>query len=417
MDRSRAADQHRDARVPPRLRGPSLRTALRRRLYWSLRPRVPRLRGTRDVLLVARSPLMGRYARLFHELFEDDPRLRFHVTTMDLSEPRASRLAASLGLPRVDEASAVSRWWDLAVFPNHATVRRFRAEVPKFYTRHGVSSGKTPRGRDREFGDEIAMCAGRPRYQRMFEASERVRARAVARNPRLADVITVVGDLRVDRMLALLPSRAALRERLGLREDEIAVLVMSTWGPASLMERMGAALLRAAHRLASGRRYRFVVTANPLLLADGAARRRRWYHALLALRARGLLVVDPVEDWEPYLVAADAAIADHTSLALTYATLGRPLVFVPLDERECPPDAPIRRLAELCPVLRGPDALEPTLARALAPGAGSPPGRAARDICSYPGEAARRIRAVTYRELDLAARAGRGRRAPRAAGP
>ena len=122
------------------------------------------------------------------------------------------------------------------------------------------------------------------------------------------------------------PKREQIRRSMGFRRHDVVVTIMSTWGPQSLIERLGERLYdEAADLVRRGARMRFILSANPVAWRpqDGPALAfvlRGWAPLRESQRARGLTVLAPEEEWEEALVATDVVISDHTSLGESSAS-------------------------------------------------------------------------------------------------
>ncbi|MEU6133066.1 hypothetical protein ABZ805_28135 [Saccharopolyspora sp. NPDC047091] len=156
--------------------------------------------------------------------------------------------------------------------------------------------------------------------------------------PRAAERAEVVGDPCFARLRASLPMREGYRAELGVGDRRL-VLVSSTWGPNSLFARHPglAAELTAAHPDAQ-----VALVLHPNVWARHSAwQLTRWTRAA---RRAGLLLVPPHRGWRAVLVAADVVVADHGSLALYAAALGKPLLLAGFGADELAPGTPIAEL-------------------------------------------------------------------------
>lgn len=274
------------------------------------------VKTSRRVLLVAHTRLSWSYVHQHAELLGADPRIQLTVTRAP--DAYGSGVEADIrrsGYPQVPLREAISLPWDMALFGTHGSDLFFGRTTARVHVQHGIGAGKRVDGHNFTYGPRWALWRGQPKYEVMLEASHAGRDRAVAACPQLGPVITVVGDLAADRLLASLPARDTYRQALGIAPDETAILVTSTWGPYGLMARMGPRLLPALLRL-SGKR-RVMLTMHPHLWSGHHGDRRHWARRLSAYVHGGLLVCHPDETWVPYLAAADIAVTDHGSGACT----------------------------------------------------------------------------------------------------
>lgn len=355
---------------------------------------------TRRALLVAHTQLSWRYVREHARLLQDDPRIQFAVTRApdDYGAGVDARILRS-GYPIVPLRQAIGQPWDLALFGTHGSDVFFGRTTAKVHIQHGIGAGKMVGRSDFTYGSEWALWRGRPKYTAMLEASRAVRDRAVSACPELAPVITVVGDMASDRLLASLRHREAYRHALGIQPDRTAVLLISTWGQYGLVRRLGPRLLPAALEL--GQRYRPMLTMHPHVWNGRHGDINRWAGKLSAYARAGLRVCGPDEDWVPYLAAADVAVVDHGSLGVYWSQLLRPTVTLPAPEGACVPDSPMSNLGGFTPTLADPDELGKTVEQAMATFDPAAFAKWRGEVVSYPGQAAFRTREVLYRLLGL----------------
>lgn len=364
-----------------------------------LRRALSRLRGTRSVLLVGRNPLHTGYLVALRRLFDDDPRITFTVTSEDDGDASipVRETAAAAALSFLPRREARRRRWDLVVFADHGKTTRYARGIPRLRIQHGIGSGKRKGGENYRYGPSRVLDGeGRPVYDLIFESSAAVREEMAAGMPALADRIAVVGHLDADEVLARAGERDGCRADLGFDPGGRVVLLWSSWGEESLLAAMGEGLLREAERLSGMGPWRFVVSAHPGWWdRSGEA----WSERVARLRAGGIAVRDPAAPWIPYLLAGDVMLADHTSLALFFALLNKPVCFSPVGPESLDPASTMGRLHALCPRLAEPARLLEVLE------GGFPVAEArelAREVHSHPGEAAERMRAEVRRLIGLA---------------
>jgi hypothetical protein len=147
-------------------------------------------------------------------------------------------------------------------------------------------------------------------------------ARLAAECPPAAARATVIGDPTLDRLLASLHQRDRYRAALGTGGRALVVLA-STWGPHSLLERRpGLAAQLAAHLPCDAYQLAFVVHPNVYSDLGEFELRERLAPAVDA----GMILARPYEEWGALLVAADGVVTDHGSTALYAAALGRAVI-------------------------------------------------------------------------------------------
>lgn len=364
-------------------------------------PRNPQ-RGRR-VLLCAETEMMASYANAAAQLVADEPLVETYFTqapSAGMSSEALRPLAEQLGHRYVPYWKARMQWWDLIVFPEYRAADRFHPDAPKVLVNHFLGGGKMINGKEYRFERELVHM-GRPMFRKIFDASYASRERAIAADPKLAEQIVVVGDLRSDEMFKLVDRREEIRRELGFQPDDTVVLVQSTWGPQSIMERWGPELLDEALKIQDGTEFRFIASTHPLHWSGRRVAEHPWGEHLLSLQPRGLRVVRPEDDWGVSMVASDMVISDNTSLAATYCQLGKPLMFIDGLEDFVPEGSTVGKLYEISPHLASADDLHRTLCQVQDDYPYEQLRHIAYGVNAYPGEAEKKIRAELMEELEL----------------
>ncbi|MBO0819495.1 MAG: hypothetical protein J2P26_01445, partial [Nocardiopsaceae bacterium] len=231
-------------------------------------------------------------------------------------------------------------------------------------------------------------------------------ARLAEFSPRAAERAAVVGDPVLDRILASRSHRDRYRETLGTGGRKLIVLT-STWGPESLLERRPGLVAELATRLPHDA-YQLAALAHPNVRGQigGFELSERLAPALDA----GLILAEPYQEWAALLIAADAVITDHGSAALYAGALDRPVIAACDGGTELLPGSPMAALLAAVPSLDQPGDLRDHLPDDL-PGAleaaisayrpGSGP-TVAESAFAEQGRAIELLRAEVYRLLGLA---------------
>ena len=370
---------------------------------WFLRQPPSNLNRRRKVLLCAETEMMASYANAAAQLIADD----FLVDTFFTQAPSRGMksdalrpLAERLGHFFVPYWKARMRWWDLIVFPEYRAADRFHPDAPKVLVNHFLGGGKIINGKEYRFERELVHL-GRPLFRKIFDASYASRERAIAADPRLEEQVVVVGDLRSDEMFKLVDQREEIRRGLGFQPEEIVVLIQSTWGPQSIMERCGPQLLDEALQLQEKTKFRFIASTHPLHWSGRRKAEHPWGEYLLDLKPRGLRVVRPEDDWAVSMVASDMAISDNTSLAATYCQLGKPLLFVNELENYVPEGSTVGKLCKISPQLENAEDLHNKLRIITEHYPYEELRKIAYEVNSHPGEAEERIRSALKEILKL----------------
>jgi len=354
------------------------------------------------ILLVANNSLMFDYVNHLRRLVDSDSRLSFVITAPSKTEFGSfAERCRSENLSRSGYLRSRLLPWDLIVFADHWIAPSFDPASKKLLVNHAISGGKIVHGLPYRYNpDLINYPDGRRLYDRIFEASQEICNRVLAHQPDLTDVIAVVGDLRADQLLAMQADREEIRQRLGFEKSEIVVLVQSTWGP-SIMESMGRELIAQCRRLTKQNRYRFILSTHPKHWSGAYAEKHPWGKFLLGQEGDDFVIAKPEDDWAPLMIASDITLTDHTSLAVTYALLGKPMLYVALPEAKLVEQFPVWKLSRVLPQLSEPETLEADLQKALTQFPADEVAAIAAEIVAYPGEAANRMTKHFYELLNL----------------
>ena len=379
-------------------------SALKNAARWPIRHalrHVLRDRSVRHILFPCAYAHIVEFQRDLWEILRGDPRLRFHITlhSPETSLGQHEKIKNVLPLPVISGTLANVWPWDLVVVADHGFEELCAPwRYPVLRITHGVA-GKNVHGGEYQYGKRCFNSDGRFRYTRMFETSQVNRDRIVASEPRLANHIAVVGSPQMDRVLTQAGRRDEFRRQLGFAPHEIVVFVTSTWGMYSLFQTMGDEIIAEARPLLGP--FRFVLSAHPLDLRSWPYSKRIWGEYVRTLKPDGFDVREPADSWVPYMVASDIILTDHTSLAIYGASLGRPVVFVPLEDKRLVEGSALWELREMSPVLEDSRKLHETLLDARSNYPYDRLAALARNLNACPGHSVERIREETYRLLSL----------------
>jgi len=314
--------------------------------------------GTRRLLFVCRYPLSFFFVCHQVELLKDDPNLTFYITSPRKTRNMCRREIDSVGIEAryVDLWDAITSDWDLISFPHHCLGGLFHPSIPKLFTAHGLENGKKIlRDTAYTYSWKAILKAHQSYYTRFLATSpnEFNIAGADKYGRAFANKITVTSQALALKLFEENRHREKIRSDLGLQSNERkAVLIMSTWGPDSLLRTIGAAIADEALRLNT--KYRFFVFAHAHNF-----RNKKALTILNAIKAKGMEVIEPgPSSWIPYAVAADLAVSDKTSLSLYFSLLHRPIVFTQIGEGEFVEGSPFMKLYNMSPKLMDPEDLE-----------------------------------------------------------
>ncbi|THJ35536.1 hypothetical protein E7Y31_22000, partial [Candidatus Frankia alpina] len=190
----------------------------------------------------------------------------------------------------------------------------------------------------------------------------------------------IAGDPCYDRMRASRHRRREYRGALGVRPDQKLIVLTSTWGSGSLLERALELPARLVADLPMDE-YRVVAAIHPNVWAQhGALEVRRWRAAL---------------------IAADLVVRDHGSVGVYGAALDRPVLLAAGEPTEVDPAGSTARLLRLAPVLEPAYPLRRQVDDAIG---GHIPGRYAElaaGTFALPGESLTTLRSLLYGLLGL----------------
>jgi len=341
-------------------------------------------------------------------LLEADRRIQAVYTCApgSVSPGWTTEYLARLGAVVIPWRQATQTQFDLAVAASYPHLERLHA--PVLHVPHGIGFNKYLKrweGAGPEAGRE--MCGmeraalihrGRVIPSAMVVPTSRDLQRLRRGCPEAAPVATVAGDPAFDRLAASLPSREVYRQALGV-QDRTLVVVSSTWGPGSLLQRWPDLLGELTSQLPADS-YRVVAIAHPHVWAwCGRRQLRAW---LAETMRAGLILLPPEEGWRAALAAADCVVGDHGSVTCYAAAIGRPVALASFPAEELDPACTVARLGRLAPRLRlGEDltAQLGQLARAWTPAR----HRMIRDLVTgAPGRSAGLIRTLMYQLLNMA---------------
>jgi hypothetical protein len=364
--------------------------------------RLCRVSQCRGILLGCNSLTMVEHLLDFYNLFKDDSRLQFRVVFWEYSDRpgEGERMREVMPIPEIDLHWALVKLWDIFVIADYCfkgllDMRNF----PSVYIGHG-SDGKSVDGENSLTNIKLAFDRkGRSILSRMFYSREIDRDYTVRKEPRLKDIITVVGNLQHDNLLAQAESRNEFRCQLGFKSSDTVLFVLSTFGPDSLFQTIGDAFLEQSRQLLG--EFHFILSIHPNEYCSRAPGQRVWGEYLRSQREFGFLVREPSESWIPYMVACDIVLTDHTSLCDAAALLEKPVIFVPVREELIWKGSIRWNLLQFAPVLKDVRKLRECLLKAKDDYPLEKLHELAKTINPHPGEAAERIRKEIYDLLKI----------------
>ena len=359
---------------------------------------LPQPRRSRRILLdCSGSAVAATYLEDLRQVFADDPRLEFYkFVRPETSASDRERCLAVLNCPEMPYRKTKYYPWDLIVMADHPDLHKeieYRACHGVLRIPHGVG-GKEVDGHDYLYGPRLYGKNGRLRYSRIFESSESRRARFVAANPDLRGVISLVGDLRIDKLVQA-STRVLSR---GGEKVRPSVIIASSWSENNLFENGGRELLAEAAGLMD--QYFFVLRPHPHMLKSTAT--GDWKAFFREQQKLGFSFSPPADDLGWLLAAATVIICDDlSSLVLYAAALGKRIIIVPSGSSQIPADSFPARLTRIVPNLTRPGQLRELLAAAMQSDPVAELASLSAEINSRPGESSRLVRSEFYRLLNF----------------
>ncbi|GAB2973110.1 hypothetical protein [Saccharothrix stipae] len=266
------------------------------------------------------------------ELIEDDTRLQVVLTQApDVFGNGVADFLRSTGGIVLPWEMATREEFDLAIAAAHGGLDELHA--PLMVMPHGAGHGKAfaATGGPVVYGLDAQRLLhnGRVLASALVLSHDEERKVLHRQCPEALDVAVVAGDPCYDRLVASLPHRDAYRAALDDDPGRPVVVVSSTWGPGSLFSRFEDVLPRLLHEL-TPQGFLVVGLVHPAVWSGHGRRQvEAW---LAACRDAGLVLVPPQEDWRAAVIAADHVVADHGSVGVYAAAIGRPVVLVDAPE-------------------------------------------------------------------------------------
>lgn len=219
----------------------------------------------------------------------------------------------------------------------------------------------------------------------------------LAAHPKVAGHTLLVGDPCFDELVASLPLAGAYRRALGVPDGRRLVVVSSTWGPTSLIGQDPGLPGRLLAELPLDE-YRVAAVLHPNVWSGHGAWQIRTL--LAAALEAGLLLVPPAHAWRPTLVAADLVVADHGSVGLYGAALGKPVLLAAFGDDSVPHTA-AEDLGRVAPRLVRKEALLPQIEHTLDAHRPADHPQIREKAFAEPGHALARLRSAIYGLMKL----------------
>lgn len=353
----------------------------------------------RHVLLLVTNQLTAHYVRRATSALNGDNRIKLFLARAPLADRRLPLSAILEGGQEQPISFLVALWrrWDLVITAEHYPAGLFHPRTKITFVSHGVYSGKKIDDEDYIYGHRCLRFWGSPLYHFMFATGAIEEECARREHSQLANRIAVVGDPVLDDLRDTELDRIIVRREMQL-ESKRVILVMSSWGEHSLIQRHGKALLNELKAI-DQKSTEWILSLHPNNFTRGSSIEKT--KALVAaLQSQGVHVLSAGEDWRPHLAAADLAISDFTSLSIYFAQLGRPLIYFDRYDDLVVAGGPLHRLLQLCPNRRDFSSLAEAIEHATAQYPREIVNRLNRQI-ALPWGADQHIRDALYGSLHL----------------
>lgn len=364
-------------------------------------------RCERTVLAVVHTVTSGTRLADVVPLLESDRRVQVVFTWAPSSMISAGvrEFLDRLGGATVPWDQATNTQFDLAVAAWDGLLERLHA--PVLTLSHGVGAGKFMRRWD-GFGPEVAREMAAPDRARLvyrgrvipsaiIVPTRRQLAQLRRSCPEAAEVAVLGGDPCFDRLLASRPRREGYRNALGTAGRQL-VVVSSTWGPGSLLERCPGLVPRLLDELPADEYLVAAVIHPNAWYWHGPRQVCGWYAESVR---RGLLLIPPEDGWRAALVAADLLIGDHGSVTCYGAGIGVPVLLASFPAEHVAPATPPAQLSRIAIRLRLDEAIAPQVRKALADWPARRAVAMRAEITDAAGQSAGIIRGEMYRLMRL----------------
>ena len=183
----------------------------------------------------------------------------------------------------------------------------------------------------------------------MFVNTYMEKETAISIDPNFKDVVSVVGDPFEEKIRKLKLERRKILEELNVGKTNILVMVLSTFGPYSLFEHCGIAIIEAMEKCDP--KYIFALCPHPNLYRQKLPGRITWGDYVRRLKGDRFIIVEPDSDKLSLIAVADVILTDYTSLALKAVGHDIPFVFTPFRDYCVSKNSIISKVRDLSPTI------------------------------------------------------------------
>jgi hypothetical protein len=281
-----------------------------------------RTRGPRRILFEAASPMSFAIFKPVHALLEKDPRLEVWFTAYGRAWQPAE-IYGQFGITANVVPASRARWMKVDAYVNTDfwDMTWLHRRTCRIHLFHGVA-GKYALDAPVEIAPLVStfdslMFANADRRNRYIEAG------LAPDDPIKA---ALVGYPKVDCLVDGTLDRRHIATRLGLDPRTPTVIYAPTWSPYSSLNAMGEELIE---RLAAeGLQVIAKLHDRSYDLQERGSGGIDWKTRLAKYDGHPRVRVVRDADASPYLVASDAMVSDHSSVAFEFMILDRPVVVI-----------------------------------------------------------------------------------------
>lgn len=361
---------------------------------------------SKQVLLVVPNALTFAYLKLLWQ--ELQPESGINLTfcfDKDLSDDVVSKLLASLQLEMNSQHLVSYRYamlypWDLIFFADVTDAhKQFSFSAKKIRIEHGLPAGKVGYdGHGVHFNKTLLGFDSKVAYKAIMTPvapTKTQTAHLEMANP--LEYFVESGCLRMDQLLEDNQNRDEIKENFGFDSKKKVVFITSSWGPLSLVQTWGEDFYSQLQGLTD--KYQFIISAHPHNYSRLYKKGFNCDLLFSRLQSQGMTIIDPLQDWVPYLACADILITDYTSLSLYFVPLLRPIICMKIPEDFAIKDGNAYKMEKIAEPLIKPGNLVEALTNCENYSVSAEHSHLADDVCHHQGSAGKLMRETTLRVL------------------
>lgn len=344
-------------------------------------------RSKKKILLVSNNTLYATYLYEVAELFIKDVDVALKVTANPKSpdaNSAAHHLAAALNIDVLGYMAARFRYWDAVFFASPAGACHFFGAKRKVLVNHYLICPKLVGGQHWTYGSKNTINKHGLLFDLILEPSHYNKNQATQNNPKLKNCIAVVGDIRSDRLLKNVQKSAFYLDKKERETFNYILLVQSTWGAASMVERFGDDLFKELNRIGQKRNWLILVSLHPNHWT-GYASSSVWHHVAEKYQSHHFRLIPSQHKWENYMPEVDLCVSDHTSNAAQFALLRRPILFCTIPENTIDEDSLLYKLYVASPAFRQCSELEEKIKKTIETSIKPEQEEVIKELLSFPG--------------------------------